>query len=477
MPVGKKLNITAAAIAALFVLSLVPMLILAFYNHPSADDYSFGINTARAWRDTGSLWEVAKAAGQTVGIYYDGWQGTWSAIFLFTLQPDAFGGGYWFTAFLMPGAFCTSALLLSRELLIVRLGASRAEWAIISLLPLSMMIHRLPSATQAFFWWNGAMFYTFFYSLTLIYLTLLLRLQRDGTKSAVAVAGASVLGAVIGGGSFPAAMLAFLCSAAFIGISALNKDKRALRLVCPFLLLLGGLIVNIAAPGNAIRAQNFEGMGPAGAIARSFMYGAGFCVKWMTVETICVILLTLPFIYSAVKRSGLPFRYPAAVSALSFCIYSSVFTPSLYAMGVVGPDRLLNVGYYAFWWLVLLNIAYWCGWLCKRVKQMPFLRRAAVPAAAVVLAVFAVFAYRSRTENTAWLSLHILRNGEAAAYSGECRERRAVLIGADGGHVTVKPIRTRPRPLFLADFADDPAVWPNTAVAMYYDLDSVTLGE
>ena len=32
-----------------FVLSLVPLLILSFYNHPAMDDFNFGILTRRAW--------------------------------------------------------------------------------------------------------------------------------------------------------------------------------------------------------------------------------------------------------------------------------------------------------------------------------------------------------------------------------------------------------------------------------------------
>ena len=81
------------ALAAV-VLMLVPMLLVARYNVPCADDYHFGAPTHAAWQATHSLAAVVKAAGEKVAERYANWQGTYSAMFLMALQPAVFGNGF-----------------------------------------------------------------------------------------------------------------------------------------------------------------------------------------------------------------------------------------------------------------------------------------------------------------------------------------------------------------------------------------------
>ena len=87
------LCITAAAVAALVLLAvlLVPMLMIAQYDVPINDDYSYGQNTVRVWNSTRDVAAVLKAALQMVRFVYYNWQGSYSAVFLMSLQPGIFG--------------------------------------------------------------------------------------------------------------------------------------------------------------------------------------------------------------------------------------------------------------------------------------------------------------------------------------------------------------------------------------------------
>ena len=53
------------AVIILIILSIIPMLMLSFYDHPSADDYSYARLTGEAWRSTRNLFAVAGAAVET----------------------------------------------------------------------------------------------------------------------------------------------------------------------------------------------------------------------------------------------------------------------------------------------------------------------------------------------------------------------------------------------------------------------------
>ena len=94
-----KLQLPEKAVALLVVaavaLMLVPMLVVARYNVPCADDYHYGASTYHTWQATHSLAAVLRAAGEKVAERYVNWQGTYSAIFLMALQPAVFGNGFY----------------------------------------------------------------------------------------------------------------------------------------------------------------------------------------------------------------------------------------------------------------------------------------------------------------------------------------------------------------------------------------------
>jgi len=73
-----------------FLISLLPVCRLAFYAHPAGDDYAYGVAAHLAWTDTHSLSAVLAAAVSNVKGYYTSWQGTYSSIFLMSLQPAIF---------------------------------------------------------------------------------------------------------------------------------------------------------------------------------------------------------------------------------------------------------------------------------------------------------------------------------------------------------------------------------------------------
>lgn len=79
-----------ACIAAL-ALILLPILWIAQYNYPSADDWSHALNTHRAVREGGNLLDVLKAALESVRSNYFAWEGRYSNVFFASLQPGIWG--------------------------------------------------------------------------------------------------------------------------------------------------------------------------------------------------------------------------------------------------------------------------------------------------------------------------------------------------------------------------------------------------
>ena len=90
----------AAAVAlGILLLSLVPMLSLAQYAVPMADDLGYGVPVYYALQNGHSLWA---AIWDNILYTYQNWQGTYSSVVLFSLQPAVFGEEYYlWTTYIM----------------------------------------------------------------------------------------------------------------------------------------------------------------------------------------------------------------------------------------------------------------------------------------------------------------------------------------------------------------------------------------
>ena len=180
----------AIACGVLLAISLLPLAVISFYNHPCSDDYSYGLYVAQAVRAGGSLGDIlAAAVRETAETYFD-WQGTFSAVFLMALQPAAFGERFYaVTAYLMVGSLVFANFFFLKELCVHRLGMSRSSWVTISCALCFFMVHFAPSAFEGFFWYNGSLFYTFFHGLALCLFTFLSKFLRASSAARSLICG------------------------------------------------------------------------------------------------------------------------------------------------------------------------------------------------------------------------------------------------------------------------------------------------
>ena len=72
-------------IVALFALSLLPILYVGLYTHPTGDDFWYGQLVMKAWREQHSVFACLGAAFTTIKEFYYTWQGTCYSIFLFCI--------------------------------------------------------------------------------------------------------------------------------------------------------------------------------------------------------------------------------------------------------------------------------------------------------------------------------------------------------------------------------------------------------
>ena len=197
-------NIKWLGIIALAAL-LVPMLLLSFYATPMADDFSYGAPAHRAWVESGSFFATLSAALSKVRESFFSWQGTYSAIFLMAIQPAVFSEGlYWMTTFIMLGTLIVGTALFCRAFFSQLLGLNQHFADIITIILLLLSSQLLPSPVQAFYWFNGSVYYVFYHGLMLAAIALGIRLVLQGGRGRMLLL--CLAGFLLGGGNYVTAL-------------------------------------------------------------------------------------------------------------------------------------------------------------------------------------------------------------------------------------------------------------------------------
>jgi hypothetical protein len=473
--------------AALFALSLLPLLVLAFYNHPGVDDFANGAPTRAAYLETHSIAAVIAAAARFTVEVYDTWQGSYAAQLLFSLHPAFYLGEglYSLTTFVMLSMLIGATFFFLHALIVGVLGLGRQCVALVALPLLFVSIQSVPYPVESFYWYTGSMYYTFFHGLLLFLLGLCLRLYQTPPSPSFwrKTAFAALLCVAIGGGNLVTGLAAVLLLLALTAACFFFRRPLYQRIVFAalLLLLLAAFLVNVAAPGNAVR-QDFVGDPGANRAVTAILlslYVAVYNIPlWLDWRVLSLLLFLAPAYYRMAGEIKFSFKYPLLVAASSFLLYAAMYAPTLYALGYMGPGRVRNIIYYALLLLVFLNYIYLLGWLARRPLANKSLAAYMPYVASVSALVFLLASLLSPRPYVAYTAAACLLDGSARQYSAETKERYRILHDDRIKQVHLAPLSVYPELLFLhleGDLSTDPDNEKNRGMAAFYQKEYVVL--
>lgn len=492
-------------LAAVLLLALIPLYLLAFYAHPSVDDYYYGAETAALWRESGDAGAVIRLSFDMMKESYETWQGNFAAIFLMRLQPGIFGENAYFIApLILITSFAAATLscfyLAARRLLKAGKAAALAAAVAVSFCALEFCYRPVDS----FYWYNGGIYYTFFFSLSLFLYALLIQAGSGKTRAGriVAAAAAVPLAFLIGGGNYSTALscavlLASVCVFLFV---TRRKTGAWLPTALALAALLVSLAVSILAPGNAVRQSvTGESSGVVKALVYSFAYGGYSLAEGLKVPVLVLWIGLLPLLYRLTGRTNFQYRCPLLVLLFTFGIYSSQGTALFYAQGLRMPERMSNIIYFNAYLFTAFNLAYFCGWLRRRCPgnaleklgdklfaSEKYLTRFAL-ALAILFALGCIGLCRVSEGSDGGAAFDLeplsvnaaysLASGEAARFDAEMQARADFLSAQDeGAFVILKPLSASPKALVHSDITGDPEDFKNDHLARFYYLGGVVVG-
>jgi len=495
---GKRIQFyVTTGIGLAFVLSIIPLLLLAQYNHGWADDYSYGFRAYSVWNQTHSVSQIIIAAVEQAKSSYLDWQGTYAGIFFMAIQPGIFGEAYYtITTYLMLLLLISSVLFFFKVIIIDLLDGERYVWFVIGMIVLFLIIQCIPNPVQAFYWYNGSFYYLGFFSLLLYMVGIYIQLScQNGIKRGVKVRrviATCVLSAIIGGGNYVGTLLAVEIGMLILLIIFYNHINSGKLLILPFFVLVAGFCISMLAPGNAIRSASFAGQqkGVVQSIYFSFRYGFQFVNEWTNLYLLFALMFLIPFLWDVISKNSKVERYcrfPLLFLLVSFGLFASSFTPTLYATGGLGQNleaagRVQNIRYVLFVLLVVINTLYFMGWIKGRLVNEKFnvftSKDMAFFYSFLAIGIIGLaLCPKDFNELTSVSAIYSYYTGELQEYVRETAVRRALLEGNES-IVTLKSYKARPRLLYYYnDIQVDEHDWKNEIIAEWYGKEIVYLDD
>ena len=450
----------------LLVVAIIPLVIIGFFAHPCADDFNYGYYTHAFWSTTHSLSQTLHWAFYQVKATYDTWQGTFASVFLMTLSPSIWGEGYYFlTPIIMLTMIVLPHFYLLKKIIVTFFKGSKHLWLITSSIISFLLIETIFVPVEGLFWYNGAVHYVFMHgklSSKIILCTL-----------------ACFFAVMCGGSNYPTALLGIL-GTTFLVALMIWAQKRIYGII-PLIVYGVSFYMNVTAYGNLIRQSNFEKNSPLTAIMDSLVEMFTHSKNWMTLQIFLFMLLMIPFFWKIANPDKFSFKFPLLVTVLSFCSNACMLTPGLYAMGVSGAGRTLNIVKLWFVLLVFVNEAYWLGYIKRKFAAKLPAKKIDVRiwtggVLVLILIAFIVNVERRAFDYSSYAAYVSLRSGEAAQYHQEYMDR-VDLLTSEEKVVELIPFSVKPYLLYFDDVTTNIYDWRNTAVARWYGKESVYLRE
>ena len=492
-------------LTAAYLLSLLPLLILSWYNYPAADDFSMALETHLKYVQTGSVLQAVAENLAMTWHYYTKWMGYFTADFLMSMPPSVFGEHLYMTGtWLLLGMFSFGTLYFLQALLGKAFGMNRNGVRCIAMLILFVTVQCMqegPQRVEAFYWYAGAINYFFLYGLGLVYLGLLISAIYDAgsSKRKYDIIMASILGFLMGGANYMSALSCAIISALILLAILLLQIRKAGQkmqerlgavgklqyLLIPTALMLTGFLCSCLSPGNQYRAAALTTMNPVKAVLMSLYYTLSYAVgDWTNWAVLCLLILMIPLFWKLAQNTSASFGHPFLLILFLYGMISANITPPLYAEGNIAAGRIQSIFWAQYILCLALAVGYLTGWVQRKItletKAGQDDERLSQPMQRFMLAVLMLWLFGSLLSvgvnshfYSATSALTDLTNGKAQRYAAQWQERYDTLQDQATRDVQVKGLEVKPELLFFSDISEDPADWANAAMCKYFDKDRI----
>lgn len=471
----------AYVMLVIMCISLLPVMYVGRYNHPTGDDYYYGVEARQAVESGANAFEVLGEAAKGVAREYMRWQGTYSAMFLMHLPPNVFSeGAYAFVTTILILLFAGGVFFLLKPIVYEGLKGSKHLWLLMSSVYVLLCLQTTPFLGESLFWYNGSMYYTGFLAFTMFFWGGVVRFLIKPKKYHIPLL--AMLAFFLAGGNYVSLLPCIIILVALTAWLCFKHSKRWGGVAILTAVMLAGMLISMLAPGNSIRQADLYQISAMKAILKSLLQGVKYILGWTNVWLLLAAAVLTPFMWNSFSKKNFRFRYPILVLGFAYGVFCSMACPTFYSMNSTGPARVVAIIYYAFMAFMLFCYYYVLGyvhdWLEKRkgktVVNSTVGKRFLLGMAGIYAVLFIVqLATGKAAECTTIRAFRILESGEAQAYHEEYLARLEILNDDSVKDVVFSPFENQPDMLYVGDFTGDASNGNNVRIAGFWGKDSI----
>jgi hypothetical protein len=431
------IKLSKVAIWLMFLCTILPLIILAFFNHPSVDDdFCFAYMT----RDYG-FWQAQK-------FYYDGWSGRYIGNMFSHATPLSFGS-IWavkITPILILLMLFHAFFLFLKELM----DLPKSTLLLFTSVLMSIYVSQSASIVENFYWYSAVFNYPISICYWLYLVVVILRYyQPEYRKIQIAIAILAVTLCFFIVGSNEVMMLFIL---AFLGIIfgytlLFNQKFSPLLILILISTILFSYFLVIKAPGSVVRmgGDAFKGNIPE-ALLNALKSVVQYLFSWIFLSsllpfTILFILVCTPSIR---LKNEVIFKVNRFISLLSFLILITITFFAIHYTSNQGiPDRVKNIIFALFligWFyhILLFKSSFKGLFSLVNIHKNSFLK-------SLVFALWILF-FWIKTDNIKLVYEDIIK-GTAYRYNQEMNHRYEQVRTSKSDTVYVTPLKNVPKSL------------------------------
>lgn len=463
----------------ILMLMVLPFFILAFFNHPSADDYCIA-----SMIKNNSFWDYQKAM-------YNSWTGRYFANFieaLYTKNLDLVIASRLIPITLLFLLFTSIYNFLHTFL---NGEISKFKTVIFPLVFFILYLNLFPSTGEGIYWITGATEYLFANILTLFFLTSIIKLNKtENIKKRILIMLTAVVLAFMTIG-LNEINLCIVFSISFISILYrlyFRQKFNYLNLII-FICVLVFCYVDISAPGNYLRAGEFSSKF---SFFASLKISAISCIKLFGIhfQNPTFLLISVIFIPSAVyisKRieifNNIIKINPFIILFLSIAFIFLLYIPATFSMGINPPLRVHSTIALVFLMLWFFNIIVFINFLNPEKQESITINRKVVSILWVIIIISMLTDFYKEPGQQINFRGNIFRalydlTFRADDYNKQMNSRyQQINEAVNSGKKTVEfqELKNIPTTIFFVDVSIEKNHWINSCYSQYFSIDTIEL--
>ncbi len=459
----------------MMMLLLIPIFIVGWYNHPSADDYNYSCFTYEVLEENGNIFELILATLKTSKIFMQEWQGLYSSAIVLSLQPGIFGERFYgLTTIIIFVVLYLGIHAFFKTIYRFIFQVENKKYILLTFFTLFFIIQTIPSTVEGLYWYNGSMNYLFFFSLLLFQISLLIRYWCQ-EKNGIVIQ-LSIISFILSGGNHVTAFANILVELMFFVYGLIKKKKRLV--IVSLMAGMIGFYINLSAPGTVVRSNQIQYQGNVIKTVYETFVNSFYKMKiWTNVNLILFLLGMMGVMFHEIQQLKINNRKIIGIAILQYIVLAGMMSVPYHAMGYFGQPRITNVVYISFVFMSLIFVVCLLSYIYQNfyLKKYVFFKEKWLTMFLMIFILWIVLFGKNYETSTTMKAISQLNNGILKQYSKELDERVKLYENKALKGVTVKALTVKPNLIYFDDVTENPEDWRNESIRQYYKKDFVVL--